>query len=340
MKVKCSALLFSVFVHLILALLFYLLQFQQREPQRSKWTDAIILTGPDVTHTPAAAGGQSATVPPVRISEETSRIERPPSLPSITVSKDTPEYTLTDVLRGDTDSLRLQAIRRLSLYRAPLPVTLLMPSDSALLASRLALYGAPLDAYRAPLGESSIDALLYRENMGYAPLFDVGGLASVAFAAAPNNAEPQRKYPPRIFSEPTKTELRILDMLWTRSFRDQLDLYRSLGNEVLLTAADFDRVLEVMTEKGFISRKKVSPEELFQVITPLGSRSIEMKKINRKNPVYRYSHTISKEEVILYLDALLYELRTKLADRRIISEADSVQLRRLEEKITMLLGSR
>ena len=340
MKPKRTAIVISLIVHLCITLGLFYLRIGGPEQGDLKWTNAIFLTEQEKPPRPPIVESRPLhPSPPQPKTEQIEKIvsEAPtdpmPVIPDTVLGRE----SLVDILTWNTDSLRLQMVRRLLLYNTPIPALLLAPSDSALLMYRLALYGKPMEDYYSGYGADRIGAQLYKENLGHSPLFDIEGFAKVAFSAFSQKPEPKQQKRPRIISEPTKLELDVLTMLWTQGEQNQMDLYRKLDKDLPTTASDFDIALEKMTEKGFLARQKTSPEDLLHILTPVGTTSIEKNELNRKNPVYQYSSVITREEVLRYLDALLYQLRERTAEQEILAQADTFHIKSLEEKIIKIL---
>ena len=241
---------------------------------------------------------------------------------------------LIDILKENTDTLRLQSIRRYALYHLPLPDSLVTPSDSVQLALRLALFGKPL-----PIAgyDDNIGARLKQGQMGHGQLSNVTGLLGLVLSALSDGwFEKKPSGNPRITKEPTKVELHVLNRLWAEGERTDPELYSSLDSNVPITATGFNRILEDMVEKGFLTRKIVSPQKLMGIVTPEGMTYVELSEMNLRNQVYEYKDVLKKEDVMNYLHGQLYELKQKTDSSNVEAKAAAKDLKRLQEKLMLL----
>jgi len=347
MKPSQKAIYFSLLIHL--GLLAILLVLHTHETKRTEYvlTEFITYSPPQEpipelkdTRQPFEQNDLNKPIPviPQVVPGQFTEAEPPEDQIAIAPDSSYPNYTYTDILKENTVEQQLQAIRRLILYNTPLPDSLFAPSDSALLQYRLAIYGSHLDDYAAPLGEDRITSQLYQENTGHSPLVNIGGLIAAVISSVPGKSKQNKKVKPRITSEPTRLELDLLNTLWAKGPSLQLDLYRNMDTSIPITAFDLSRVLDNMTLKGYLKRKKVSPENLLTVITPIGVQTFEQNELNRLNPIYQYTNVITKKDVLQYLDILLYDIKNKMSEYTTLVDADSIHLKNLKEKILLLLG--
>ena len=244
---------------------------------------------------------------------------------------------LIDILKENTDTLRLQSIRRYALYHLPIPDSLVTPSDSLQLALRLALFGKPL-----PIAgyDDNIGARLKQGQTGHGQLSNVTGLLGLVLSALSDGwFEKKPSGNPRITKEPTKVELHVLNRLWAEGERTDPELYSSLDSNVPITATGFNRILEDMVEKGFLTRKIVSPQKLMGIMTPIGMTYVELSEMNLRNQVYEYKNVLTKEDVMNYLHGQLFELKQKADSSNAEAEAAARDLKRLEEKLMLLFKS-
>ena len=244
---------------------------------------------------------------------------------------------LIDILKENTDTLRLQSIRRFALYHLPLPDSLATPSDSIQLALRLALFGKPLPiaGYDDYIGER-----LRKDHTGQGQLLNVTGILGLILSALPDDWFKKKSSDiPRITKEPTKVELHVLYRLWNEGEHTDPELYSSLDSNVPITATGFNRILENMVEKGFLTRKIVSPQKLMGIVTPVGVAHVELSEMNKRNPIYQYKNILTKEDVMNYLHGQLFELKQKTDSAKVEVEAVAKDLKRLEEKLMLLFES-
>jgi hypothetical protein len=117
---------------------------------------------------------------------------------------------------------------------------------------------------------------------------------------------------------PDETHVQAMSTLYKRGKATQKDLYLDLDPSIPMTAALFDKQLEFLVEKGFVTRKKISPENLFGIATPFGVIPIEMSRKNKLNPVYEYKSQVDREKLLAFLQSnefLLHERLKKAAPK-------------------------
>lgn len=101
---------------------------------------------------------------------------------------------------------------------------------------------------------------------------------------------------------PTDIEIDVLKILWSESSATSSEIYAHLDS-LAITAEDLQELLQTMSERGFLSRKKISPSHKFGLF---GITSIEVSSLNRKNPLYLYWPNVSKDKLLTFLDARRY----------------------------------
>jgi hypothetical protein len=111
---------------------------------------------------------------------------------------------------------------------------------------------------------------------------------------------------------PDETQIQAMSTLYKKGKATQKDLYLDLDRSIPMTAALFDKQLELLVEKGFVTRKKISPENLFGIATPFGVIPIEMSRKNKLNPVYEYKNQVDREKLLAFLQSNEFLLREKL----------------------------
>ncbi|MDZ7345666.1 MAG: hypothetical protein ONA69_02625, partial [candidate division KSB1 bacterium] len=104
---------------------------------------------------------------------------------------------------------------------------------------------------------------------------------------------------------PTRAELAVLQSLWEKPNRNDVEIYASLDSTVRITAEDLQGILAKLTAKGLLKRRLISPHN--ELTLPFGA-AVEMSAQNRRNPLYRYEAGVDRQEVIRFLNAVLYEL--------------------------------
>ena len=153
----------------------------------------------------------------------------------------------------------------------------------------------------------------------------------------PSVNQPTTENPSRFDFIPTETQLQIMATLYKKQKATQLDIYANFAPANPLTAEQLDQNLDYLVKKGFLSRRKISPQNIFGLVTPLGTIPIEMSRKNRLNPVYVYEPTVDQLNLVTYLQTRLYLLQEK----RVPTPEDSLtlipEIRSLQQKIQMLV---
>lgn len=111
---------------------------------------------------------------------------------------------------------------------------------------------------------------------------------------------------------PTLLEIDVLGKLWQKGAVADLNLYATLDTTYHITSADFYRILETMNSRGWLTRKKISPENILTIATPVGGIPVEMSPKNRRNPVYEYRPAIDKAFVMRALNLAVFNLEDSL----------------------------
>jgi hypothetical protein len=111
---------------------------------------------------------------------------------------------------------------------------------------------------------------------------------------------------------PSENQVQALSVLYQKGKATQKDLYLELDNSVTTTIERFNGELEMLLEKGFVSRKKISPQNLFTIATPFGGFPIEMSGRNRRNPVYEYKALVPRQTLLAFLQSHEFFLAERL----------------------------
>ncbi|MBN1352178.1 BlaI/MecI/CopY family transcriptional regulator [candidate division KSB1 bacterium] len=254
-----------------------------------------------------------------------------------------------DILNRETDSLRLIPIRRQMLYDEILE-NLTNANDSSriahkILASNLSnmLLGRKTlenEKKKEEYIEKKLGSDLYNSDPQFAVsvpeiLSRIQGMASSA--THQKHSKPQK---PKLTVLPTLAEVSVLKALWEKDKITQNMIYADLDTAVKLTAEDLNHVLDGMVEKGWVTRKKISPQNIMKVMTPVGAVDVEMSPLNRKNPVYEYSALAERNDVLRFLDSQLFLARAQMknktaTDSTLLAESDS-----LLAKVLLLIKSK
>ena len=162
---------------------------------------------------------------------------------------------------------------------------------------------------------------------------DVQPIFSIEKIVAFIRQQLNKKNPPQFNFTPSETQLDIISILSHKNNATQLEIYSFLPSRLSITAEGLDQELDLLTDKGFLVRKKVSPEQIFNFFGIL----IEMSRKNRLNPVYPYELNINKQELLSYLQSTLSLLKDKLQTHPSDSTAMASEKNSLQQKILMLL---
>jgi hypothetical protein len=122
----------------------------------------------------------------------------------------------------------------------------------------------------------------------------------------------EKEKPVRLDFIPSKTELEVLSAVWRQPKLNDIEIYASMDSSVRVTAEDLQHILEVLVQKRLLTRKLTSPRNEFTL--PFGG-TVEMSAQNLRNRVYEYQARIQADEVICYLNSLLYELEHRAGAR-------------------------
>jgi predicted transcriptional regulator len=112
----------------------------------------------------------------------------------------------------------------------------------------------------------------------------------------------KKEKPVRLDFVPSEAEIDILQTLWQQPKSTDVEIYAALDTSIHLAATDINEILQQLAQKGLVERQLVSPRNEFTF--PLGA--VEMSAKNRKNRVYQYESRIDVDEVMRYLQAVLY----------------------------------
>ncbi len=139
--------------------------------------------------------------------------------------------------------------------------------------------------------------------------------------------------PSREYIIPTRPELEILEILWTKEDVQDTTIYSCLDTTLNITMEDLNNLLGRMTRKGFVSRKIVSPRNEFNLFGNL----IEMSPTNRRNRIYEYHSLVNRNLMRTFIDAnyFLYRNDSSIIDQRQFKmiQNDSTLLKDLNSKL-------
>lgn len=141
---------------------------------------------------------------------------------------------------------------------------------------------------------------------------------------------PKEKLPqPLTYDEyiiPTRQELDILEVLWTKEEVMDTTIYSCLDTTLNITMEDLNRLLSRMTHRGLVYRRQVSPRFEFNAF----GIGIEMSRQNRRNRVYEYHSNVKREVMRRFINANAYLFKE---DSSIV---DQEQLRSVQNDATLL----
>jgi len=120
---------------------------------------------------------------------------------------------------------------------------------------------------------------------------------------------------------PSDAQLQGMAEIYKKGGGTPLDIYPLIKTKNTITAELFDKELEQLVEKGFLSREKISPQNLFTIATPVGGVPVEMSRKNILNPVYHYKPLVYKNQLKAYLESQIFDLNEKMK-----TTADSLAL--------------
>jgi predicted transcriptional regulator len=106
---------------------------------------------------------------------------------------------------------------------------------------------------------------------------------------------------------PSKTEIEVFTVLWENTQAKDHDIYTAIDTSIRITAVDLNKILTRLTDKGILKRKIVSPQR--ELAFPLGK--VEMSAKNRRNRVYEYETKIKPQELLVFMQAKLYEIENR-----------------------------
>ena len=149
----------------------------------------------------------------------------------------------------------------------------------------------------------------------------------------PEREEPFLPLPFNEYSIPTRQELDVLEILWAKENVMDTTIYSTLDPAAQLTMKDLQALLEVMTTKGFLDRKMVSPRFEFNAFGIM----IEMSPTNRRNRVYEYRSKVDEGTMKRFIDAnaFLYQDDKSIVNHKRLRAArnDSTLLNDLNTRI-------
>ncbi len=248
-------------------------------------------------------------------------------LPSSTHPHVEPQETLTpqSVWQSDVDSERK---RQLILQSQPSEA-----SKQTLLADRVADWTKQATAFDASnTTDNPVSDMLEKRATGTSTL-----LFNPALLNLNQEDKSQPSSPPQFDFIPSRAQLAILAFLDSCSSATQVDLYPQMPSSISLTAETFEKELNYLVGKRFLTREKISPEQPLNLQILIVNVPFELSAKNRRNPVYRYKSLVNKKLIMTYLQARLDQERERLRTSPADSSRITQGIRDLKDKIQILL---
>jgi len=123
---------------------------------------------------------------------------------------------------------------------------------------------------------------------------------------------------------PNEKQLEALNIIWQNQRATDQSIYASFDTSIKITATDLNIILEKLAARGLLKRKIVSPRNEFTFFGLTGEGGIEMSPTNRRNRIYEYQPLISKDEMVDYLNAVFYQVKSE-QNEKVVSGADSLR---------------
>jgi hypothetical protein len=113
--------------------------------------------------------------------------------------------------------------------------------------------------------------------------------------------------PIRDYFLPTREEFDVLQVLWSQGDVQDTKIYQTLDSTSILTMKDLNELLDVMQNKQLISRKKISPENIFSFIAfGIYVGGFEQSPNNIKNQLFLNHSNVDEERMKRFISAFAY----------------------------------
>jgi len=143
-----------------------------------------------------------------------------------------------------------------------------------------------------------------REQLGLPPISPIGTLLGKGIKYLSEKLSGVPSNPLAVI--PSETEIEVLNVLWKKTTATSSEIYAKLDSTNKLTAADLQQTLAVMTERGLLDRRQISPRH---GLTILGVFTIEESALNRKNREFIYHPRVARRTMLSFLDATAFSHR-------------------------------
>ena len=125
-----------------------------------------------------------------------------------------------------------------------------------------------------------------------------------------------KEQPPRFDFLPSRVQVASLAHMYEHRNATQMEIYGAV-DEHATTAEHLNRNLDHLVKKGWLKKKKISPENILSFF----GIPIEMSRKNVLNPLYIYEPQVDRSTLISYLQSRLYLLKEQAHSR-----ADSLRI--------------
>jgi hypothetical protein len=106
---------------------------------------------------------------------------------------------------------------------------------------------------------------------------------------------------------PTSEEFDVLQILWSQGDVPDTKIYQSLDPTTIQTMKDLNKLLEAMQYKQLISRKRISPENIFSFVAfGIYVGGFEQSPENIKNKLFLNHSNVDEERMKRFISAFAY----------------------------------
>jgi len=225
------------------------------------------------------------------------------------------------------DSLRILQFRPLQTFSDSLPV---MPKIQPYL---------PPAGYGPPLGRNtSLTDAIKRELNGPSsaaePVVPLSRIVESGLQLVAGQKSDSPK-PPELDFIPSMVQIQALKLLWETDSLSGRDIYSALDPATRTTARDLEQELELLVNKQLLQRQMISPRNELTLGIPFAAPTVEMSGKNRRNREYRYQPLLQKQELLEFLNALVYRKQQGLpSDIQLTAET----VETLQTRVLLLTG--
>ena len=176
-----------------------------------------------------------------------------------------------------------------------------------------------------PYDRDRIAEMIRKRNTGTDQTASITGILSLLAKSLVH-----KDIPPQFDFIPKQSQVEALSHLYEKGTATQMTLYTALDTLNAVTAEVFNTHLDYLVDKGFVTRKKISPQLIFTFF----GIPFEMSRQNKRNPLYLYEPRVDKKQLTDYLQSWLFSFKERMKRH----PADSTSLNaRIEDMEHMLL---